>query len=161
MKSNIEEEIKIPTLIACAYSSAMHVAQLLELNLRAILKIADFHEWGTEIATDKQLRKYKNSEEFIDEATLHVLIEALRRTGIIKNAERVWTTFENARVQRNELAHKYLAEKNFENLDKQTKLEIFSSLLEMTTVLRQALAISKKIRGDLEQLGDKRMKEFC
>jgi hypothetical protein len=161
MKSDIEKENKIPTEIASAYTSAMHVAQQLELNLKAILTIADFHEWGAEIATDKQLKKYKNSDEFIDKATLDRLIGALKRTGILKNAQKAWTAFEAARVERNELAHKFLAEKNFENLDKQTRLEFFLSLLEMTSVIRRALAFSSKIRGDLEQLGEKRMKEFC
>jgi hypothetical protein len=161
MKGDIEKENKIPTEIACAYTSAMHIAQQLESDLKAILKLADFHEWGAEIATDKQLKRYKNSEEFIDEATLHILIDALKGTGIIKNAEKVWTAFENARVQRNKLAHKFLAEQTFDNLTKQTKKEIFLSLLEMTIVLRRALVISRKIRGELEKLGENRMKEFC
>jgi hypothetical protein len=161
MKSDIKEKNKIPSEIAHAYTSAMHIAQLFELNLRGVLKLVDFHEWGAEIATEKQLRKFENSGEFIDEATLHVLIEALKRTGIIRNAEKVWQAFENARVQRNELAHKFLAEKHFKNLNKQAKLEIFLNLLEMTTVLRRALIICRKIRDDLEQVGEKRMKEFC
>ena len=161
MKSDIEKENKIPTEIACAYTSAMHTAQQLELNLREILKIADYHEWGLEITTDKQLKRYKNSEEFIDSATLHILIDALKRTGIVKNAEKVWTAFEKARVQRNKLAHKFLAEQNFDNLTKQTKMEIFLSLLEITIVLRRALVISQKMHGELEKLGKIRMKEFC
>lgn len=161
MKGYIEKENKIPTEIACAYTSAMHVAQQLELNLKAILKIADFHEWGAEIATDKQLKKYKNSDEFIDKATLGRLIGALNRTGILKNAKKVWTAFEAAHVERNELAHKFLSEQNFDDLTKQTKLEKFLTLLEMAIVLRRALVISRKIRRDLEQLGEKRMKEYC
>ena len=161
MNSDIEIETKIPSEIACAYTSAMHAAQQLELNLKAILKLADFHEWGAEIATDNQLKNYKNSDEFIDKAALDRLIQALKRTGILKDAQKVWTAFENARIERNKLAHRFLAEKNFWNLNKQTKLEIVMSLLEMTVLLRRALIISRKIRKDLEQLGDVRMKEFC
>jgi len=161
MNGDIENENKIPTEIACAYTSAMHAAQQLELNLKAILKVADFHEWGAEIATDKQLKKYKNSDEFIDKATLDRLISSLKRTGILKNAQKVWTAFENARIERNDLAHKFLTEKNFGNLTKQTKLEMVSRLLEMTDLLRRALIISRKTRQDLEQLGEERMKEFC
>jgi hypothetical protein len=161
MKSDIEKENKIPTEIACAYTSAMHTAQQLELKLREILKIADYHEWGSEIATDKQLKRYKNSEQFIDESTLHILIEALKRTRIIKNAEKVWTAFEKARVQRNKLAHKFLIEQTFEHLTKQTKMEIFLSLLEINIVLRRAVVISRRMHGELEKLGENRMKEFC
>jgi len=58
--------------------------------MKAILKIADSHEWGAEIATDKQLKKYKNSDEFIDKATLDRLIRALNRTGILKNAQKAF-----------------------------------------------------------------------
>jgi hypothetical protein len=58
--------------------------------LKAILKIADSYEWGAEIATDKQLKKYKNSDEIIDKATLDRLIGALKRTGLLKSTPTVF-----------------------------------------------------------------------
>jgi hypothetical protein len=168
MKVELEKECMPSPEIACSYTSAMLFAQQLELNLRAILYTADYHGWGAEISSDMtpdQLKRFKNSDGFIDDATCGTLIEALKRTGIIKNGRKTWTAFEVACRYRNKLAHSFLAEQNFDGQTKQAKMEIILCLIEMTAGLRRALVISRKMREELERLADKfhksRMKEFC
>lgn len=152
-------EAIIPTEIARDYTIAMLKAQRWEISLKSILKIAEYQAWGAEIATEKQL-KNKTPEQFIDEAMLGTLVTSLKRSGIIKNAEKVFKIFENARVCRNNLAHSFLADQDFDNLTKALKSEIWLRLLESNVYLHRALAISEKIRSDLEKLAARRMEDF-
>jgi 2-oxoglutarate dehydrogenase complex dehydrogenase (E1) component-like enzyme len=168
MNVELEKEYMPTPDIACAYTSAMLFAQQLELNLRAILYTADYHGWGSEITSDMtpdQLKRFKNSDGFIDDATCGSLIEALKRTGIIKEAKKTWTAFGHACSDRNKLAHSFLAEQNLDGQTKQAKTKTITCLNEMKTRLRRALVISGKMRWDLEREADKfhesSMKEFC
>jgi len=168
MKVELEPEYVPTPDIACVYTSAMLAAQQLELNLRAILYTADYHGWGSEITSDMtpdQRKRFNNSDAFIDDATCGSLIEALKRTGIIKEAKKTWTAFENACRDRNKLAHSFLTEQNLHGQNKQAKMETILCLMEMNARLRRALIISRKLRQDLEKEADKfhesTMKEFC
>jgi hypothetical protein len=155
LKNNGKERYLPSREVSYAYTVAMHFAQQIELDLKAILYAADYHGWGSEIMSDKQLKKFKkNSDKFIDDATYGRLITALKRTGIIKNGQKAWTAFEVAHQHRNKLAHSFLAEQNFNGMTKQREMGIVGHLQEITIDLHQALLISRSIRQQAECVAD-------
>jgi hypothetical protein len=141
--------------IAQAYTEAMLFAQQTEQNLRAILYAAKYHGWGSEIELDeKQLERHKSLEGFIDEAALGSLIKAVKTTGLIEMKPAAWKLFNNSCQFRNELAHRFLAEQNFDDMPEQKEKEIIRRLSEKNIELRFALTVSKRIRRKLEAMAD-------
>jgi len=101
--------------IAYAYAIAMYFAQKFELNLRAILYTADYHDWGEQIKLDqRQSEKFQDVDRFIDKATCGDLINKLRATNTIKGSrtKSAFGAFARSCTHRNKLAHSFLAEHN-------------------------------------------------
>jgi hypothetical protein len=141
----------------------MHLAQQLEVNLRAILYAADYHGWGAGIELlDAELKRYKDTSAFIDGATCGLIIEKLRATGIIPD-RRAWRAFERACEHRNRLAHSFLGEQDFDAMTVQREAAIVRQLHEMTLDLYPALLISRSVRDRAEIHADEQhrsLREF-
>jgi hypothetical protein len=154
LKNNGKERYLPSREISYAYTVAMYFGQQLELDLRAILYTTAYHGWGLEVKLNKeQLKRFKDTETFIDSATCGLIIEKLRATRVIK-ANRAWKAFERACHHRNKLAHSFLAEQNFDGMTKQREMEIVGHLQEMTIDLYQALLMSRAIRERAECAAD-------
>lgn len=154
-KNNGKERYLPSREISYAYTVAMHFGQQLELDLRAILYTTDYHGWGSEVEfSEEELKRFKDTETFIDRATCGLIIQKLRTTQVIKT-DRAWKAFERACCHRNKLAHTFLAEQNFDGMTKQREMEIVRHLQEMTLDLYQALLISRAIREQAECAADK------
>jgi hypothetical protein len=143
--------------LSYAYAVAMHFAQQLELDLRAILFTADYHGWIPEIPlTNEQRKRYKNHDIFIDTATCGLLIKALRDVSTMPDA-RIWTLFDRACEHRNRLAHSFLAEHDFDHLTAAQEQLIIRQIYSMTGDLYNALHASRAFRASVEQRSDREM----
>lgn len=139
--------------ICYAYAVAMHFAQHLEQNLRAILYTADYHGWIPEIGfTPEEKKRYKDSEDLIDNATCGRLIEALRRSDWIKDRKAI-SLFERACKHRNTLAHKYLASRDYDGLTKAKEKDIVHELYAMTADVYGGLLLTRALRERCEVEG--------
>ena len=133
----------------------MHYGQQLELNLRAILYTVDYHGWGAQIELDEsELKRFKETDAFIDKATCGKIIEKLRQTEILKDTGAV-EAFEAACEHRNKLAHSFLAELDFDAMTNQKENDIINRLLSMALDLYRALRISRAVRERAELRADK------
>lgn len=158
MHHSSESDHYLPTRdISYAYAAAMHFAQQLELDLRAILFTADYHGWLPDIPlTDDQRKRYKNSDTFIDKATCGLLIETLRATSTASD-ERIWIVFGRACEHRNRLAHSFLSEHDFDHLTAAQEQSIIQDIYSMTADLYGALRVSRAFRARVEQLSDREL----
>ena len=146
--------------LAYDYTVAMYFAQLLESNLRAILKIQDDHCWGWDIELDEdELKRFKSTTKFINKAALGALIGKLGKTGTINHPE-AWAILERACPHRNKLAHSFLAEQNFDAMTKKDEEDVIRQLREKAVDLCQAFFISRSIRNQAEALSKEELKRF-
>ena len=143
--------------IAYAYAIAMYFAQKFELNLRAILYTADYHDWGEQIKLDqRQSEKFQDVDRFIDKATCGDLINKLRATNTIKGSrtKSAFGAFARSCTHRNKLAHSFLAEHNFEGMNEEAEKKLLHQLYTMTLDLWEAFRISKAVREQAEYFAD-------
>ena len=154
-KMKNRKEPCLPSREVCyAYTAGMHLGQQLELNLRAVLYVANYHGWGEPIELEEhQMKRFKDTDAFIDKATCGLIIEKLRGTNTVKGAS-AWKTFARACEHRNELAHSFLLEQDFCDMTKQQESEIVQRLHRMISELYEALRISDAIRKQAEHLAD-------
>ena len=160
MNENNKNDHYLPSReFAYDYTVAMYFAQLLESNLRAILKIQDDHCYGMEIElNEKQLNRFKSTKGYIDRATLGLLIGQLQKTGTVKEPQ-VWMILRGACGHQTKLAHFFLAEQNFDRMTKKDEAAAFCHLHEMTIELYQAMLISRTIREQAERFSAKDIEE--
>ena len=138
--------------LAYDYTVAMYFAQLLESNMRAILKIQDDHCYGGDIELDEdELKRFKSINKFINKAPLGALIKKLKKTGTVNHPE-AWAILERACPHRNKLAHSFLAEQNFEAMTKKDEANVIRKLSDKATDLCQAFFVSGLIRKQAEHL---------
>ena len=158
MSESTESEHYLPSReISYAYTVAMHFAQQLELDLRAILFTADYHGWIPEIPlTEEQRKRYKNSDTFIDKATCGLLIETLRATSTVPD-ERIWAVFDRACEHRNRLAHSFLSDHDFDHLTAAKEQSIIRNIYSMTADLYGALRVSRAFRAHVERRSDREL----
>jgi hypothetical protein len=141
--------------LSYAYAVAMHFAQQLELDLRAILFTADYHGWIPEIPlTDEQRKRYTNTDSFIDKATCGLLIATLRAVSTVPD-HRVWTVFDRACEHRNRLAHNFLSEHHFDNLTASQEQSIVRQIYSMTADLYVAVRASRAFRANVQRCSDR------
>jgi hypothetical protein len=158
----------VPTKpIAHAFTAALQLAQHLELNLRAIIHILDYHSWIAELPLrEDQHRRFKDADAFIDTATLGDLITALGESGAIKprNATRKSKSWKrlllDACTERNRLAHRYLAEWEFDKLTKLREKKIIRELETIAVKIFAALTFADSVLEQLELLSDRRNKKM-
>jgi hypothetical protein len=138
--------------ISYAYTVAMHFAQQLELDLRAILFTADYHGWIPDLpVSEEERQRSKNADQFIDKAACGSLIRALREstTG---GDEGIWVAFERACALRNRLAHSFLSEHDFDHLTDAQEQSILRQLYSFAGDLRDAVRVSRGFRAHVEKL---------
>jgi hypothetical protein len=146
--------------IAYAFAVGLHLAQHVELNLRAIIYTLDYHGWIEELPPQQaQPSRFKDADEFIDTATLGALSTALEKTGAIKTVtarkKGGWKTIlQTACEHRNELAHRYLAKQDFDSLTQTREDEIVRELELMAVRLSHALTLTDSILAQLEKRSD-------
>ncbi|HWM26417.1 MAG TPA: hypothetical protein VNP98_16495 [Chthoniobacterales bacterium] len=156
-----ERDILLPTQrIAYPFAVGLHLAQHVELNLREIIYILDYHGWIEELPPrEKQPSRFKNADEFIDTATLGALSTALEKSGVIKTVsarkKNGWKAIlQKACKHRNELAHRYLAKQDFENLTKTKEDHIVHELNFKAVQLSYALKLTENILAQLRTRSD-------
>jgi len=135
------------------YTVAMHFAQQLELNLRAILYTAEYHAFIDIPLTPEQEERYKTVDGFIDNSTCGVLIEKLRGAIRLKDKS-LWPAFDRACHHRNRLAHSLLAEQDFDVLSKAEEDALIKELGEISSDIYKGLLISRAIRAQVEHHSD-------
>ena len=135
------------------YTVAMHFAQQLELNLRAILYTAEYHAFIDIPLTPEQEERYKTVEGFIDNSTCGLLIEKLRGAITLKD-KGIWRDFNKACEHRNRLAHSFLAEQDFDALSKPVEDALIKELRKISMDLYKGLLISRLIRAKVERHSD-------
>lgn len=139
------------------YTVAMYFAQLLESNMRAILKIQDDHCYGRDIELDEdELKRFKSINKFINKAALGALIKKLEKTGTVNHSE-AWAILERACPHRNKLAHSFLAEQNFDAMTKKDEANAIRQLHDKAIDLCQAFFVSGLIRKQAETLSKKEL----
>ena len=102
--------------IAYEYACVMHLAQQFEENMRVIIFLGD--QWGDLPdlkLTKKERKRFKeDTSKFLDEAgTCGRLLMALDEAGLVKDRSALKKTVE----YRNELAHWFLVEADFDNMN--------------------------------------------
>ena len=141
--------------LAYHYTVAMHFGQQLELNLRALLYTADYHGWGADLElTPDQLKRFKETDSFIDSATCGTIIAAIRHKGIITE-EKLLQVFERACRHRNRLAHNYLSSLDFDNMTPEGEAKAIATITDMTEDLYKAARFSRAFRSLAEAEADK------
>ena len=146
--------------ICYAYAVAMYFAQQFEINLRAFLYTCDYHGWIEDIKLSEEERKrFKNSNDFIDEVTCGRLLRGIREASVIKG-DRAFKAFERACKHRNRLAHNFLVLHEFGGLTKEQENKIIREIYDMTADLYGALVISRAIRDNAEVEADNRQEIF-
>jgi hypothetical protein len=134
------------------YTVAMHFAQQLELNLRAILYTAEYHAFIDITLTPGQEERYKTIDGFIDNSACGLLIEKLR--GAIKLKQSLWRAFNRACQHRNRLAHSFLAEQDFDDLSNAEEDALIKELRKISRDIYKGLLISRAIRAQVERHSD-------
>lgn len=137
----------------------MHLAQQLEINLRAFLYTADYHAFIDLPLTNKQKDRFKTFKGFIDERTCGQLIMKLRAAITIED-ERFWQALTDACGHRNRLAHSFLTEHNFDRITPEGERDILEDLCLMTADIRNGLIISQAIRDRVERDSDSEYESF-
>ena len=162
-----ERDISLPTeRIAYPFAVGLHLAQHLELNLREIIYILDYHGWIEELPPQEmQPSRFKNADEFINTATLGALSRALKKSGIIKTVsarkKNGWKKMlQEACELRNELAHRYLAKQDFETLTKTGEDRIVHELDLMAVRLGYTLKLTDNILGQLRTRSNEQNKKM-
>ncbi len=162
-----ERDIVLPTKrIAYAFAVGLHLAQHVELNLRAIIYTLDYHGWIEELPPQQaQPSRFKDADEFIDTATLGALSTALEKSGAIKTdparKKMGWKRIlEIACEHRNELAHRYLAKQDFESLTQTREDEIVRELELMAIRLSHAFTLTGNVLAQLEARSDEKNKRM-
>ena len=152
----------LPTNRVCyAFAVALNSAQYLEISLRAIIHTLDFHGWIEELPPiEEQPPRFKDANDFIDKATLGSLIAALDRSGMLKSttaAGKSWKRILKVACEyRNQLAHRYLAEQDFDKLDEAMEDRIVTELEQMESKSSLALFLADSVQSRLELLSDQK-----
>ena len=141
--------------LAYHYTVAMHFAQILELNLRALLYTAHYHGWGGDLdLTQEQRRRFKDTNAFIDDATCGAIIDAIRKKKLIAK-ENLIQVFHRACNHRNRLAHAFLSNHDFDNWSPQQEKSAIADIIRMTEDLYKAARFSRALRSSAEDEADK------
>ena len=152
--------------ISYEYTCVMYLAQQFEENMRIILFLGDQWDELPELKLTKQERKlYKDDiGQFLSEkATSGRLLHALVDAGLVRNRSAI----EKVIRYRNELAHWFLVEAAFDNLDPTREQALIRRLHEMAVQFYVVLAATRSIRDQFErhseisqQVMNKMMNEF-
>jgi len=139
----------------------MHFGQQPELNLRALLYTSAYHGWGADLElTEDQLRRFKDTNAFIDDATCGTIISAIRKKGVITE-EKLLQVFERACKHRNRLAHSFLSDHDFDNWSPQKEGKAIADILAMTEDLYRGARFSCAFRSIAEDHSDKETKKLA
>ncbi len=159
---SLDKHHRLPSReLAYHYTVAMHFGQQLELNLRALLHTSDYHGWGTDLQlTEVQLRRFKDIDSFIDDATCGAIISAIRKKGVITE-EKLLQVFERACKYRNRLAHNFLSDHDFDNWNAQQEEKATAAIVAMTEDLYKAARFSRAFRNIAEEHSDKEMQKLA
>lgn len=158
-KADGQEEHRLPSQAVCyAYSVTMLFAQQFELNLRALLYVADYHEWGAEMTLDDdQTKRFKTIENFIDDATCGALLTKLEQNQKLASKHKdAWETLKRSCKHRNLLAHGFLTKWDFDSLTPAGEASLLLEINNMTIDIYQAVLITRSLRRQAESLADER-----
>ena len=157
MKTKSPKYPKLPSReIAYAYTVAMHFAQQFEQNLRAILYTRHYLEKGADLhLTPEEIWHLKSKEGFIDKPACAAILKKFRKSALIKGQVRAaFEAFNSACAYRNELAHWFLAEQNFDKMSSRKEKEILRELYEMSLGLYRAYELSSALYNHAEYNAD-------
>lgn len=156
-KANSQEEHRLPSREVCYhYSVTMLFAQQFELNLRALLYVSDYHEWGKEMTLDEyQTKRFKIFENFIDDATCGALLAKLEQSQTVATKHKdAWGIMKRACKHRNLRAHSFLAKQDFDSLTPEAETRLILEINNMSIDLYQAVLITRNLRRQAENLAD-------
>lgn len=147
------------------YTVAMWFAQQFEFNLRAIIHTLEYNEWIGELPLKvEQKDRFKTPEQFIDKATLGLLIETLEKAGVVKSKspgaeKKLWKMLNDVCPARNRLAHEYLAEHDFGKMTSEQCEKAIREIKRMALFFNLALKWSQTTRETLERMSDEQNKK--
>lgn len=155
------EKDRLPSSeIGYAYAIGMLFAQQLEVNLRALLYVTDYHAWGDEMTLDKSEKRFKTLDRFIDKATCGALIKKLKSSKTVFDDD-AWSSLERACEHRNRLAHSFLAEHDFVHFTSKDENQLLGEIHAMIKDLRRGLLVTRSLRRQTERLADEEDRQWA
>lgn len=136
--------------VAYEYTCGMYLAQQFEENMRVILFLGD--QWGylPELKLrPSERKKYKDDvASFLSEAgTCGRLLDALVQAGLVKDRE----ALDRVVRLRNELAHTFLVDANFDEMDAKREKDLIHRIHGMALHLYAVVNATRRIREQFEQ----------
>jgi hypothetical protein len=136
--------------VAYEYACVMYLAQQFEENMRVILFLGD--QWGylPELKlTRKERKTYKDDvSRFLSEVgTCGRLLNALEQAGLVKNR----SALANVVSLRNELAHTFLVDADFDAMDDEKERLLIKRLHRMAVSFYGVVTVTRQIREKFER----------
>ena len=139
--------------VAYEYTCVMYLAQQFEENMRVILFLGDQWAFLPELKlTKSEKRRFKNDIglSLSEAGTSGRLLNALEQAGLVKDRAHLAKIIQH----RNELAHSFLVEADFDNLNAEREEKLIKRLHEMAFHFLAALTATRKIRSQFERESD-------